>query len=77
MTVNVKNLFCFVEVEVIGEEFASINAITTRPSSNKTQSRCLTPCGVIYLPAFLLFLPWLPCHFHLVVIEQQQHTGLS
>ena len=25
------------------------------------------------LPDFLLFLPWLPFHFHLVVIEQQQH----
>ena len=21
---------------------------------------------------FLLFLPWIPCHFYLVVIEQQQ-----
>ena len=26
---------------------------------------------------FLLFLPWLPCHFYLVVIEQQQQQQLT
>ena len=26
---------------------------------------------------FLLFLPWLPCHFYLVVIEQQQQSSVS
>ena len=33
---------------------------------------------IFYLPRFyLLFLPWLPCHFYLVVMEQhQQHDAV-
>ena len=36
----------------------------------RLQTFCISFSGACY-QTFLLFLPWLPCHFYLVVIEQQ------
>ena len=66
---------------------ANLTRVTSPPNSNTGGSRLIfyVPFSyflfIVYLPRFtspdlLLFLPWLPCHFYRVIIEQQQqqHT---
>ena len=51
-------------------EFSFVSSLASLPFS----SCCHRTTTSLYR-IFLLFLPWLPCHFCLIVIKQQQHLA--
>ena len=86
LTRNKKNIFLFVIILTQLQDgsrltfsyifFSSFTFSGSRITFSYISFSCFSFPGASYR-IFLLFLPWLPCHFYLVVIEQQQQNNTT